>query len=353
MGEPTEDERDRRRKLAANITSAALAGEPIPVDIDIVTDEPVEVVQLADAMAIIVELAQEVVALQEDDQNRLHRIGDFLVRQSGTVTVDVRELRRIYSLGVEYGAQHGAVLDGDMVISRAGMKKLVAALSRAEMARRVKAAIEKSLPWLERESHNINVDSTTDAVVDALEQPERKPLRDRLFRVLADVNLAAWDNEEFLDRLTAAALDEPPPMGVNVKRHLPIGMAHSLDRAEIAALRALRLAGLDLVARTTLERDPHARLMFAYVRGNARVGGRQLVGVPAMEPVEIGELACVEVPTNCSIHDADAQRMAMTLTLADMIGKHWREQEGVNADLLDQLASVTDTSFVTNTIKEG
>lgn len=58
--------------------------------------------------------------------------------------------------------------------------------------------------------------------------------------------------------------------------------------------------------------------------------------------VGIGDLVLVEVPPNCSVHADDSQRMAEILATAEEIGRHWRDQEGVNAALIDKLARLTD-----------
>lgn len=306
---PTDGDRCATRDLAAKIVAAVRNDEEMPLDLDVHSDDPIALVQLGDVEELALRLAQEIEALQEDERAKIHRVGDFLVAQSGTVTVDVAEIRRVYSLGVEHGIKHGAVvLDGEMTISRAG-------LARIEHGR-------------------------ADRIV-----ADRKAVRDRLFRVLADTDLARWDDEHLLDRLVAAARDEPMPAPLPPRR-LPIGMAHSLDAAEMRALRALRLAGVDLLALETLGRDPHARLMFAVVRGDAKVDPHR------GDTVKVGELALVEVPKNCTIHDADAQRLAHVVSLAETIGAHWRDQEGVNAGLLEQLALATDTAPINDIIDD-
>lgn len=77
------------------------------------------------------------------------------------------------------------------------------------------------------------------------------------------------------------------------------------------------------------EPAPHCSLMWARVR-------RVLPFAP-----DVGELALVEVPNNCTIHSADAQRLLRIVYLSHQIGACWRDQEGVNASLLEELASVT------------
>ena len=67
-----------------------------------------------------------------------------------------------------------------------------------------------------------------------------------------------------------------------------------------------------------------------------------LVSKATERPFEPGDLVCVEVPLNCTIHDADAQRLIRIVSLAKEIGEHWRNQEGVNGKLLDELAVYTD-----------
>lgn len=61
----------------------------------------------------------------------------------------------------------------------------------------------------------------------------------------------------------------------------------------------------------------------------------------------IGDLVCVIVPANCTTHAVDAQRLGRIVALAEEIGRHWREQDGVNGLLIGQLAESTDgESFV-------
>lgn len=63
--------------------------------------------------------------------------------------------------------------------------------------------------------------------------------------------------------------------------------------------------------------------MYATLLGHARVAGS-----PGVErPLEVGELVKVEVPPNCTIHDADAQRLGEIRALAVELGKLWRNAE--------------------------
>jgi hypothetical protein len=57
--------------------------------------------------------------------------------------------------------------------------------------------------------------------------------------------------------------------------------------------------------------------------------------------ISTGELVMVEVPPNCTIHDADAERLERILSLAYQIGQQWRDQDGINPGMLDQLAMYT------------
>lgn len=63
-----------------------------------------------------------------------------------------------------------------------------------------------------------------------------------------------------------------------------------------------------------------------------------LVGPAGSEPLEPGRLALVEVPPNCTVHDADAQRLGRILGIAKAISDEWSERKSVAPALLDELA---------------
>jgi hypothetical protein len=94
--------------------------------------------------------------------------------------------------------------------------------------------------------------------------------------------------------------------------------------ADLKVLAELR----DQLAAPTPDSD--ARLMLAVLR----------------EPTATctpGELVCVEVPHNCTIHDGDAERAEKILAIAKKLGHAWRRMapSGVSLWLLEQLAELT------------
>lgn len=79
----------------------------------------------------------------------------------------------------------------------------------------------------------------------------------------------------------------------------------------------------------------------------ARIGGLLEGMMPAIyttHGLDGTTLVAVKLPANCTIHSADhlgigPAQLARILEMAVAIAQHWRDQEGVNASLLDELAS--------------
>lgn len=96
--------------------------------------------------------------------------------------------------------------------------------------------------------------------------------------------------------------------------------ASRLDAAELDAFRAALL-------------EPRRVVVFALYRGAA-----------AFEPPQLGDLVKIELPANCSLLGHPGRSPAEMLRIFDMahqVAEHWRDQEGVNGVLLDQLADAT------------
>lgn len=104
MGElrvPTPIERADVRALAAAIVESVRNDEAMPLPAKLRPQRgPID---QEDVEEFTFDLALEIVALQEDEHERIHRVGEVLVAQSGRVTVEADELRRIYLLGEEHG----------------------------------------------------------------------------------------------------------------------------------------------------------------------------------------------------------------------------------------------------------
>lgn len=120
-----------------------------------------------------------------------------------------------------------------------------------------------------------------------------------------------------------AAACRGPTMYATLRRGAQVAGTVPLTDAELAELEPLDPAEPNLVAAYRALRD----------------------GLPVA-----GDLVLVEVPPNCTIHSADAATMAELMVLAKMIGEHWRDQQGVNASLLDRLAELTENLTVIDRI---
>lgn len=77
--------------------------------------------------------------------------------------------------------------------------------------------------------------------------------------------------------------------------------------------------------------------------GTRRIFARVAGLGPNGDKPAAGDLVMIELPANCALFGADAEVLQRIYQIAIAIGEHWRDQQGVNAGLLDQLADATRT----------
>jgi hypothetical protein len=86
----------------------------------------------------------------------------------------------------------------------------------------------------------------------------------------------------------------------------------------------------------TLVGEPNGIHVHVSVLGAGHQGQRQLCGRFVTSPTEWASLRTLEAAI------AEAVRQNAIVSKAKTIGRHWRDQQGVNAALLDDLANLTN-----------